>query len=98
MPGSSRWRAAIGPARRAVRPVLARARPQCGGVVRRPSGHQNPARLPNPANDNGRGVRLRAKVLVPKDLPVTQMEIEVFALLLDDLKGLVTNDNEDRPE
>ena len=28
--------------------------------------------------------RLRAKVLVPKDLPISQNEIEVIAALLDD--------------
>ena len=35
---------------------------------------------------------------IPKDLPITQMEIEVFALLLDDLAGLAANDNEVQPE
>jgi len=37
-------------------------------------------------------------VLIPKDLPITQTEIEVFALLLDDLAGLAANDNEVQPE
>lgn len=50
--------------------------------------------LPTPANDNDEVGKLRAKVLIPKDLPVTQVEIEVFALLLDDLAGLAANDNE----
>jgi hypothetical protein len=50
-----------------------------------------------PANDNGMARRLRAKVLIPSDLPVTQTEIEVFALLLDDLKDLAANDNEEVP-
>jgi len=54
--------------------------------------------LPEPANDNRLSQRLRAKVLIPKDLPITQMEIEVFALLLDDLAGLAANDNEVQPE
>ena len=54
--------------------------------------------LPKPANDNGPPRRLRAKVLIPKDLPITQMEIEVFALLLDDLSSLAANDNEVEPE
>ena len=54
--------------------------------------------LPEPANDNRPSQRLRAKVLIPKDLPITQMEIEVFALLLDDLAGLAANDNEVQPE
>jgi hypothetical protein len=50
------------------------------------------------ANDNGVGRRIRAKVLMPKHLPITQAEIEVFALLLDDLANLVANDNEEQPE
>ena len=54
--------------------------------------------LPKPANDNGPHRRLRARVLIPKDLPITQTEIEVFALLLDDLAGLAANDNEVQPE
>lgn len=49
--------------------------------------------LPDPANDNGAAPRLRAKVLIPKGIPVTQTEIEVFALLLDDLAGIAANDN-----
>jgi len=28
--------------------------------------------------------RLRADVLIPKDLPITQIEIEIFAALLED--------------
>ena len=54
--------------------------------------------LPKPANDNCPARRVRAKVLIPKDLPITQTEIEVFALLLDDLAGLAANDNEVQPE
>ncbi len=55
-------------------------------------------RLPKPANDNGTARRMRAKVLIAKDLPVTQTEIEVFAMLLDDLAGLAANDNEVQPK
>jgi len=54
--------------------------------------------LPEPANDNGTARRIRAKVLIPQDLPVTQTEIEVFALLLDDLTSLAANDNEEQPK
>jgi hypothetical protein len=50
------------------------------------------------ANDNGASRRIRAKVLISKHLPITQAEIEVFALLLDDLASLVANDNEEHPE
>lgn len=50
-----------------------------------------------PANENGVARSLGAKVLIPKDLPVTQTEIEVFALLLDDLISLAANDNEGQP-
>ena len=54
--------------------------------------------LPKPANDNGAARRMRAKVRIPKDLPVTQTEIEVFALLLDDVTALAANDNEEPPK
>ena len=54
--------------------------------------------LPSPANDNADIGKLRAKVLIPKNLPVTQVEIEVFALLLDDLADLAANDNQEQPE
>ncbi len=51
--------------------------------------------LPDPANDNEpRNGPIRAIVLIPKDLPVTQVEIEVFAALLDDWSGIPANDNE----
>jgi hypothetical protein len=53
-----------------------------------------PMPLPVAANDNRRDRKMRATVLMPADLPVTQIEIEVFALLLDDLLGLAANDNE----
>jgi hypothetical protein len=58
----------------------------------------NPKRampLPEAANDNSTARKLRARVLISGQLPITQTEIEVFALLLDDLASLVANDNED---
>jgi hypothetical protein len=66
---------------------------QTMSVSRTPSHN---ARLPVPVNDNEppRGP-LVAKVLVPKDLPITQMEIEVFSALLDDWTSTAANDNED---
>lgn len=52
-------------------------------------------RLPRPANDNkSRPDALRAEVLIPKEIAITQSEIEVFAILLDDWEGLAANDNE----
>jgi hypothetical protein len=41
---------------------------------------------------------LGAKVLIPRDLPITQTELEVFALLLDDLINLAANDNKGQQE
>ena len=52
--------------------------------------------LPKPANDNEGLGQLRAEVLLSRDLPITQVEIEVFALLIEDLSGLAANDNEDQ--
>jgi hypothetical protein len=52
-----------------------------------------PMPVPVAANDGGRSRKMRAKVLIARDLPVTQIEIEVFALLLDDLGALAANDN-----
>lgn len=52
------------------------------------------ASLPEPANDNGRARRLRAQVLISHDLPISQTEIEVFAMLMDDLVSVAANDNE----
>jgi hypothetical protein len=49
---------------------------------------------PKPANDNG-PVDMAAEVLIPSDLPLTQTEIEVFALLLDDWPDAPANDNEE---
>ena len=63
-----------------------------------PADREGAIPLPAPANDHGGDGKLRAKMLIPKDLPVTQVEIEVFALLLDDLAGLVANDNEEMPQ
>lgn len=37
------------------------------------------------------GQRLRARVLISKDLPVTQIEIEVIAALLDDWENMVSS-------
>lgn len=63
-----------------------------------PADHESAIPLPKPANDDGGTGKLRAKVLIAKDLPVTQVEIEVFALLLDDLADLAANDNQEQPE
>jgi len=49
-------------------------------------------------NDNGPVQRIQAKVVIRKDLPITKTEIEVSALLLDDLAGLAANDNGEQPE
>jgi hypothetical protein len=52
-----------------------------------------------PANDNeSRSRRMRAVVTIPKDLPILQAEVEVFALLLDDWDGIAANDNEELPK
>jgi len=56
-------------------------------------------RLPKPANDNESPTgALRSEVLIPADLPITRIEIEVFAALIDDLIALAANDNEEVPE
>jgi hypothetical protein len=60
--------------------------------------HRRAISVSEPANDNAPRQRLRAKVLVPDDLPITQAEIEVFALLLDDAVHLAANDNEETSE
>jgi hypothetical protein len=54
--------------------------------------------LPKPANDNEASGALQIEVVLPNDLPITQVEIEVFALLLDDLTALAANENEEEPE
>jgi len=40
-------------------------------------------------------LRMRARVLIPKDSPVTQIEIEVIAALLDDWDGIEPSAHED---
>jgi hypothetical protein len=51
---------------------------------------------PKPANDNKPQLAdLCSEVLIPADLPITQVEIEVFAALLDDWSGIAANDNEE---
>jgi hypothetical protein len=62
--------------------------------VSNPPAGKRPSRLPKPANDNeSLSGNLRAEVLIPKDLPITQTEVEVFAFLLDDWAGIPANDN-----
>jgi hypothetical protein len=62
----------------------------------RPPPENRPPNEPRPANDNeSRPGRLRAEVLIPRDSPITQVEIEVFAVLLDDWEGIAANDNEE---
>jgi len=51
-----------------------------------------------PANDNKRRKPLGAEVRIPQNLPVQQVEVEVFAQLLDSLTGLAANDNEARDQ
>jgi hypothetical protein len=46
------------------------------------------------ANDNEPTGALRAEVRIPADLPITAVEIEVFAALLEDWSGIAANDNE----
>ena len=61
--------------------------------------HKRKGRLPKPANDNEpQAGTLRSEVLIPADLPVTLVEIEVFAVLIDDLTAFAANDNEEVPE
>jgi hypothetical protein len=57
------------------------------------------APVPEPANDNPSPPGgMRAIVMSPKDSPIMQVEIEVFALLLDDWDGIAANDNEELPK
>ena len=63
-----------------------------------PRTHKVLVGLPKPANDNEAPGRLRAEVLLPNDLPITQVEIEVFAILIEDLSVLPVNDNEEQPK
>lgn len=61
--------------------------------------HKRKRRLLKPANDNEpQPGSLRSEVLIPADLPITQIEIEVFTVLIDDLTALAANDNEEVPE
>jgi hypothetical protein len=49
-----------------------------------------------PANDNESSPEgMRAIVTIPKDSPITQIEIEVVAFLLDDWAAIAANDNEE---
>ena len=53
-------------------------------------------RLPPFSNDNGpQDSGLKVKVVIPDDIPVTQVEIEVFAALLDSWPETPVNDNEE---
>jgi hypothetical protein len=47
-----------------------------------------------PANDNC-PANMAAEVLISSNLPLTQTEIEVFAVLLDDWPDAPANDNEE---
>jgi len=52
-------------------------------------------RLPPGSNDNEpQNSGLRVKVAIPDDIPVTQVEIEVFAAVLDSWPEVPANDNE----
>jgi hypothetical protein len=55
-------------------------------------GHGGPAPTPR------RPMRMRAEVLIPKDSPVTQIEIEVIAALLDDWAEIEPSAQEDHPK
>ena len=60
---------------------------------------EKPAGFQKPANDNqSRSSGMLAIVTIPKDSPILQVEIEVFALLLDDWDGNAVNDNEELPK
>ncbi len=51
-------------------------------------------RRPVPANDNGtRRKPLGVEVLIPQDLPIQLVEVEVFAELLESLS--IANDNDE---
>jgi hypothetical protein len=58
-----------------------------------------PASFQKPANDNQSPPDgMLAIVTIPKDSPILQAEIEVFAHLLDDWDGIAANDNEGLPK
>jgi len=52
--------------------------------------------ISKPANSNARRDtgKLTAEILIPKDLPITQIEIEVVAALLDDWDSLLADGEE----
>ena len=57
------------------------------------------ALVPKPENDNESCPdRMRVIVTIPKDSPITQIEIEVFSALLDDWTRIPANDNEEVPK
>ena len=67
--------------------------------MKRPPIDEPQDRLPQPANDNTpQSAILRVKVLIPKDFPIIQTEIEVFGVLLDDWAAMATNDNGELPK
>ena len=54
------------------------------------------ASFQKPANDNEScSGGMRAIVTIPKDSPLLQVEIEVFAALLEDWTAIAANDNEE---
>ncbi len=56
---------------------------------------ERPRRVSRPANDNEPApTKLRAEVLIPANSPITLVEIEVFAALIEDWSALAANDNE----
>lgn len=60
---------------------------------------KRPTFFQKPANDNEPCFGgMRAVMTIPKDLPILQVEVEVFALLLDDWEGIAANDNEELPK
>ena len=62
----------------------------------RKSGGGRGARLPPFSNDNEpQNSGLKVKVAIPDDIPVTQVEIEVVAALLDSWSETPANDNEE---
>ena len=53
-------------------------------------------RIPKPANDNeSPKAQINVEIRIPQDLPITQVEVEVFAQLLDDWLAIPANDNEE---
>ena len=57
------------------------------------------SRHPRPANDNARPRKpLRVQMRIAQNLPIQMVEVEVFAQLLDALRGSAANDNEEPRE